>query len=204
MEQETHPEDFPRKRWFRGATLIVIAVVVGSIVCCGGYFLAGLRPKPEPADCFMLPVEPYEVAQAFGVREPSGQVHLGEDIPQPAGARVVSAAGGYVAFAGEVEGHGGMVVLEHRLADGTALLSIYGNLDPDSIEVPRGQLIRRGRTVAKIAAQSTEPGIESPHLHLGFRQGTFGRTWDVYGWGPEEKVGEYLAPSTFLKEHACP
>ena len=187
----------PKGRWF------VVGIVLASTLCCGIYFLAGLRPRPEVVDCFMLPVEPMAVTVPFGEADATGLVHLGEDIPYPRGARVVSTARGYVAFAGAVEDHGGLVVLEHRLEDGGAMLSIYGNLDPEGIDVEKGELIERGRSLGTMASEPREQGLTSPHLHLGFRMGSFERRWNIYGWGPPEMLDQYLAPSAFLQEHGC-
>ncbi|NLE77516.1 MAG: M23 family metallopeptidase [Chloroflexi bacterium] len=175
------------------------------LLCCGAYFAAGLRRRTPTADCFIPPVETYAVTQSFLTRDPaSADQHLGEDIPQAGGAPVVSAAEGYAAFAGEVAGYGALVVLEHRLADGQALLSIYGNLALGSLEVRQGQMVGRGERLGRVAEQPEEPGLQGPHLHLGVRQGAFERRWNIYGWGPETIAGAYLRPSEVLQRYACP
>jgi murein DD-endopeptidase MepM/ murein hydrolase activator NlpD len=64
---------------------------------------------------------------------------------------------------------GNVVAVEHRLADGLYVTSIYGHLDDDR-QVKVGDVVKAGQMLGKIGNTRMNGGYK-PHLHLGLREG---------------------------------
>jgi len=100
----------------------------------------------------------------FGVRENpftgSEGMHEGVDIAGRFGSPVVATADGYVAFAGENQGYGKMVVLQH----GFGISTIYGHLS--DILVREGMQVRRGEMIGRMGSTGRSTG---PHVHYEVR-----------------------------------
>ncbi|MGC6489197.1 MAG: aminotransferase class III-fold pyridoxal phosphate-dependent enzyme [Planctomycetota bacterium] len=109
---------------------------------------------------------------AFGDDAPTGPrrtVHLGVDVFAPAGADVATPLDAVVHDVDVCEGHldyGGLVVLRHRTPAGDAFGTLYGHLDPASLEalVP-GQRLEAGDVFATLGEPAVNGGWP-PHLHL--------------------------------------
>jgi murein DD-endopeptidase MepM/ murein hydrolase activator NlpD len=88
------------------------------------------------------------------------EFHSGLDIPNPTGTPVYAPGNGTVAAAGEMNGNGRMVVLDH----GQGITTQYLHLS--KINVNRGEQVRKGQQIAEVGStgQST-----SPHLHYEVR-----------------------------------
>jgi murein DD-endopeptidase MepM/ murein hydrolase activator NlpD len=66
---------------------------------------------------------------------------------------------------------GNVVMIEHRLATGGYITSIYGHLDSNR-RVSIGDIVQAGQCIGKIGRKS--PAINggyNPHLHFGIREG---------------------------------
>ncbi|HEX5827745.1 MAG TPA: LysM peptidoglycan-binding domain-containing protein [Candidatus Limnocylindrales bacterium] len=93
--------------------------------------------------------------------------HYGLDIAADYGARVVSAAGGKVIFAGWKSNGGGYQVW---LSHGSGLYTTYNHMS--AVTVSTGQNVGRGTQVGRIGASGYATG---PHLHFEVWSG---RVWD--------------------------
>lgn len=90
-------------------------------------------------------------------REP----HDGIDLAAPAGSPVKTAAPGVTLYAGEQQGYGLIVIIEHQ--DG--LITLYAhNRD---VRVKTGQKVREGQVVATVGDSGKTSG---PHLHFEVRR----------------------------------
>lgn len=119
---------------------------------------------------FLAPVfEAFRISSPFGPRAPIKTVfgttkdhHDGADIVTLDGSvmgdPVRGTAGGRVEFAGQIDGYGKKVVIQH--ADG--FKSVYGHLS--EILVSAGQTIAQGDIIGKIGSTGKSTG---PHLHFG-------------------------------------
>ncbi len=94
---------------------------------------------------------------------PRGEArHDGLDVAAPEGTMVGAAADGQVLFAGEQQGYGKLVIVEHA----GGLVTVYAhNLDN---LVKEGQRLKRGNPVARVGVASKTSG---PHLHFEVREG---------------------------------
>lgn len=96
-------------------------------------------------------------------------VHLGIDLFAPSGTAVQAPLDGEVVLAADCAerlDYGGLVVLRHELPDGTAFGTLYGHLDPSTLERLRpGARVERGEIFAALGDRP-ENGDWPPHLHF--------------------------------------
>jgi murein DD-endopeptidase MepM/ murein hydrolase activator NlpD len=89
------------------------------------------------------------------------RMHTGVDFGAGYGAPIHAAAPGVVILAGYIRGYGNCVVIDH----GGGLATLYGHAS--SIEVSRGETVRRGQLIARVGATGLATG---PHLHFEVRR----------------------------------
>lgn len=94
----------------------------------------------------------------------SGRVifHSGLDLTAAVGTPVLSVGEGKVAFAGEREGYGKLVVVNH----GSGKQTRYAHLD--SVGVKLGQPVRLGDVLGTVGTTG-QPDTDQPHLHFEIR-----------------------------------
>lgn len=96
-------------------------------------------------------------------------VHLGVDLFAPSGTPVYAPLPGMVVaverFTAPLD-FGGMVVLEHQTPDGDHFYTLYGHLDPNSLDhLHIGEAIAAGQPFATLGDAASNGGWQ-PHLHL--------------------------------------
>jgi len=64
---------------------------------------------------------------------------------------------------------GGVVAIEHRLAEGRYVTTVYGHLDTKLLVSP-GDIVKAGQPIGTIGATRVNGGYK-PHLHFGVRTG---------------------------------
>ncbi|QQL44902.1 M23 family metallopeptidase [Sulfuriroseicoccus oceanibius] len=135
-----------------------------------------------------------------------GGRHAGDDLNgigqenSDLGDPVYAAANGGVLFAAEVGGGwGGVVVLQHRMADGTWVQTVYAHLE--SIFVLEGSTVARGENIGSVG---NADGAYLAHLHFEVRRGV--RPYLGAGYLPMESGSSHgrVDPTVFLKEHGPP
>jgi murein DD-endopeptidase MepM/ murein hydrolase activator NlpD len=87
--------------------------------------------------------------------------HGGIDIAAEEGKLVRASRWGKVVFAGEMEGYGNLVVIEHELGYHT----LYGHLE--EILVEQGENVDTGHAIGKVGSSGRSTG---PHLHFEIRR----------------------------------
>lgn len=161
--------------------------------------------------------------------------HAGEDWyrsddSSTAGAEVTAVADGQVAFADPTMNYPGLVVIiEHTLASGQKVYSVYAHLEDSSLEVEAGQIVSRGQRLGEVMYQDYtgrylefHPTGDDSHLHYELRNFYNGR--DIYpayphcnglipGRGytypetpddfPTSEAG-YTDPASFIQERLAP
>ncbi len=123
-----------------------------------------LSPAPQWHGPFQLPLDGATVSAGFGLRriingEPRSP-HTGVDLSAAAGAPVLAANAGTVAWVGQQFFAGTMVILDH----GMGLYTMYFHLQ--DILVQPGQHVERGDLIARVGSTGRATG---PHLHWGAR-----------------------------------
>ncbi|HVJ35458.1 MAG TPA: LysM peptidoglycan-binding domain-containing M23 family metallopeptidase [Terriglobia bacterium] len=127
--------------------------------------VAAATPAPAAATGsgqFGWPVQG-KVVSKFGATA-DGLRNDGINISAPAGAPVVAAADGVVAYAGnELRGFGNMILIRH--ADGWVTAYAHN----ESLTVKKGDTVKRGQTIARVGQTGN---VTSPQLHFEIRKGT--------------------------------
>lgn len=88
--------------------------------------------------------------------------HSGVDLLAPAETPVLAAGDGTVAFAGEKENYGNLVVINHREGKQTR----YAHLA--SVTVITGQKVKQGEQIGTVGSTG-QPDIRESHLHFEIR-----------------------------------
>ena len=121
-----------------------------------------LQPPPRGASRFMWPVRG-RVISDFGPGE-GGRHNDGINIAAPRGAPIIAADNGVVAYVGaELPGFGNLLLIRHAGGWTTA----YAHAD--RLLVSRGDIVRRGQTVATIGKTGD---VDRPQLHFEIRRGS--------------------------------
>ncbi len=156
--------------------------------------------EPLPAEGFRAPVRDYfdPLRKSFGLYVDAdahadspfaGTHHAGDDVAWNRAFETVAAIADGVVRTAEPAAStwGGLVVVEHRLPDGSPLCSVYGHLG-SWLAVRTGDSVVCGQKLGAIGRSFThENGGYGAHLHFGIRRG---------GFGPEVMRG-YLPPDRF-------
>lgn len=149
---------------------------------------------------FIFPVDNYVVTQNFGefnfgFHIPEGGRHAAEDVRAFAGTRVFAVANGTVKYSRKWDGWGHVLVIEHLVPDGRIVQSIYGHLNPDTLEVGVGIDVNIHDPIGEVGSWSFPN-----HLHFGIREGGFGPADALY---PDWLTG-YLKVSIFPENYCDP
>jgi murein DD-endopeptidase MepM/ murein hydrolase activator NlpD len=133
------------------------------------------RPETAPADSTSVePARPAgELAFRWPVRgriisgfgpKPNGVANEGVNLAVPEGTPVKAAESGVVVYAGnELKGYGNLVLVRHA----NGYVTAYANAS--SLEVKRGDQVRRGQVVAKSGSTGN---VTAPQLHFEVRKGS--------------------------------
>jgi murein DD-endopeptidase MepM/ murein hydrolase activator NlpD len=161
------------------------------------------RPSPETAWTFALPRPDFVAGSYQGRTFLSPSNHLGEDSEHPHREPVFAIADGRVKEACRATGYGRVVVVEHRLPDGSAVSSIYGHLcgHPGFPLAADGSRVKRGEVVGYIGHRS-ENGDGLEHLHLGIRKGRYDGNFCGYARWPSCTPKHYHPPTEFIRARA--
>ncbi len=128
--------------------------------------VAAIPPEPAPAQRdggrFLWPVNG-KIISGFGPKK-GGLNNDGINIAAPAGARVMAADDGVVAYAGnELRGFGNLLLIRHA---GGWVTAYAHNA---KLLVKRGEKVRRGQPIAEIGSTGN---VSAPQLHFEIRKGT--------------------------------
>jgi len=86
---------------------------------------------------------------------------------------------------------GGVVIVQHVLSDWSRVLSFYGHLDPDSVDLRMGDCVQRGDMVGKIG--------DRQHLHFEIRVHMPKQPGPGY-WSVDPSLAGWKPPSKFILE----
>lgn len=163
--------------------------------------------KAPLADVFTSPLGSEEGAFTYTAQDCGdgnsrrGGPHWGADLNGIGGENtdegdpVYAAGRGRVVYCGEPNpSWGNVVVLLHRLPNGSLIQSLYAHLDSFNVRV--GQVVPRGQVIGKVG---TAHGLYAAHLHFEMIA-TAQNEAGLPGYG--KSMGARLKPSDILKEYA--
>jgi uncharacterized repeat protein (TIGR01451 family) len=165
----------------------------------------------QTASEFQVPIRRYfPVKLEFGDSNPNygDKLHVGEDISAPAGTVVVAAGTGKVVFARQYKScpnWGYVLLIEHTLADGSKVFSIYGHLEKKSVTVAENQIVERGTVLGQVGRYP----CWGDHLHFGIHIGGIAQTGQYPSWltgylPVSAFPNGYVRPSDFIQAHGIP
>jgi murein DD-endopeptidase MepM/ murein hydrolase activator NlpD len=129
----------------------------------GGYF--DFEGKSLERAFLASPMEVTRITSGFSMRmHPilhSWRAHMGVDYGAPTGAPVRTVADGFVDFAGQMNGYGNVIKVDHGKGD----ITLYAHLS--RIDVRQGGSVERGQRIGAVGSTGWSTG---PHLHFEFRE----------------------------------
>jgi hypothetical protein len=158
--------------------------------------LLGAKANGQPP-VFQFPVSNYlaSITQEFGEANPdyNNKLHTGQDIVAGSpGMAVFATADGVVMLARRWKAcpnWGYILVIDHTLADGSHVSSVYGHLDATTVVVSEGQTVVGGSMLGRTGTYH----CWREHLHFAIHVGVYGAPIGVYpGW-----LNGYLAATAF-------
>jgi methionine-rich copper-binding protein CopC len=143
-----------------------------------------------------------EASQFLYDQSPDFEYHLGEDWANgKAGGDVLAAANGKVTYAGWIDGFGNAIVIQHPLADGRVVTTVYGHLS--SIAVHSGT-VTIGQKIGAVGHTGLGTG---DHLHFAVYLGQIPLA-DIHGISstsdPDVYNSGWVDPTYFLKNFKPP
>ena len=117
------------------------------------------------------------VTSCYGQRW--GRLHAGVDIAGPHGSPILAAGGGVVVRAGDAQGYGLAVLIDH----GNGYLTHYGHMSVITTTV--GQHVTAGDQIGNEGSTGHSTG---PHLHFEVHQGSYKNPIEPTAWMREHGV----------------
>jgi hypothetical protein len=134
------------------------------------------------------------------------KLHLADDVCKDAGTDIFAISNGvikYAQFYKSCPNWGHLIVIEHTLANGNKVCSIYGHCIPTKAP---GSIVKKGQHIGSIAHYE----CWSDHIHFGIYNGSYSDIpcYDdscfTQGYRCEEDgVSNYIDPIKFVEDHQC-
>lgn len=129
--------------------------------------------------------------------------HVGDDLEVfpdelDAAVPVYAVADGTVRQVGNVNGYGGLIVIEHRLND-QVVTAYYGHVALGGVNLSADSQVKAGQRLAYLGANcSSQTSNERKHLHFAIRRGN---SVNVRGYVPNENdLANWYNPRDLLKQ----
>ncbi len=152
---------------------------------------------------------PWAPARDFAAPAPTetepDRLHLGQDISRTDEAAVYAAADGVVKFNAPMEPYGRVLVLEHQLAGGARVCSVYGHLRQAGSAPAETQVVK-GALIGYLESTADDSEESGTHLHFGIRMGAFSTALEVDGqwryreYGPPDVAASWYDPLAFISQ----
>ncbi len=135
------------------------------------------KDRPVPVVQWVDPMPGATTTSCFGPRW--GRLHAGVDLAAPHGTPIVAAGAGTVVTAGEAQGYGIAVLIDH----GNGYLTHYGHMS--ALTVAAGQEVAAGEQIGNEGSTGHSTG---PHLHFEVHEGTYQNPIEPTAWMHEHGV----------------
>ncbi|MFL6196844.1 MAG: peptidoglycan DD-metalloendopeptidase family protein [Thermoanaerobaculia bacterium] len=160
----------------------------------------GAAQEAETAWSFDLPRPDFVAGSYQGRKFLTPSNHLGDDSAHNHQDSVHAIADGVVQEAIPANGFGRVVIVEHKLPDGSYVSSIYGHLCSHRgyPTVREGARVKKGDIVGYVGDRN-ENGDGLEHIHLGLRKGRYDGYFCGYARAPYCTPDFYYAPTEFIR-----
>lgn len=134
----------------------------------------------------------------------SGRKHLGEDYIVSPETPVFAVANGLVKHNQPHTDYLNVIIIEHRLSDGTLLTSVSAHMKPGG--VAEGTEVQKGQYIGTLDTAAAFAGLDyPPHLHFGLRKGAYSPAFVYYGYETgSETISNWYEPTMFITDHSNP
>lgn len=175
-------------------------ITISLLATIFAFCLPGQALAYDEALNFIFPLTNWlgNVTYPFGART-SEKYHLGDDVVRPTGTGVVAAANGYLRHFGLHTRFGYVAIVEHFLASGKRVCSLYGHLK-STAPVKENSFVKKGQTVGYLADRN-ENGGWVPHIHFGIKKGAYvdvDKKWVYWGYGDAKELKTWHNPTKFI------
>ncbi|WP_306210002.1 M23 family metallopeptidase [Actinoplanes sp. RD1] len=160
---------------FAPSTGIAAVVPIGGIEL--GDDFVPQRRKERPLPEWVNPMPAGSVTSCFGERW--GRLHAGVDLAAASGTPIVSVGAGVVVSAGEENGYGNAVLVDH----GNGYLTHYAHMSVITATV--GQHVAAGD---KLGEEGSTGHSTGPHLHFEVHQGAYKNPIEPTAWMHEHGI----------------
>ncbi|MCZ9635040.1 peptidoglycan DD-metalloendopeptidase family protein [Rhodococcus sp. BH5] len=132
------------------------------------------------AGSWIKPTDPAQTQLSSPFGERWGAEHKGIDLAGPEGTPIYAFTDGRVADAGEADGFGHWIVLDHVI-EGRTMSTVYGHMWADGVLVSAGDQVSAGQRIASIGNDGQSTGA---HLHFEVWDGgrSSGSAVDPQSW----------------------
>ena len=165
-----------------------------------------LAEDDRVATSFRYPVEDdYTITRFFGSETESG-IYLGESISCPRDTEVHASSTGTVRFAGQADGYGPTVIIEHYTGS-EYVCTLYAYLSGErGLPVSAGWEVAAGDVIGYTSfdMQLQTEGQWPYMLHFGIRKGSYQDNWGYEEYDPPAIRAEWYDPSNFINRHGYP
>ena len=106
-----------------------------------------------------------EILRTFGPQR-NGRLttrHTGVEIAYPPGSNIHAPANGVVRYAGDQDGYGVIVIMEH----GGGFVTVLGPFEPASLRIGTGSMVRSGKVLGRTGLPAEG---HRPYLHVELRR----------------------------------
>lgn len=196
----------------RGLTILIVTAI--SLLLITGTACAAVAASTVPiSDGFDYPVgwpdgDGYNHVAGWDFLENEGPenndiIHPGEDWNGNGGGDtdlgdpVYAVSNGLVTNASHYNSWGNIILIEHRLQDGTTVWSQYAHLQ--DLNVSSGDTVQRGQQIGTIGKGDNDQ--YAAHLHFEIRKSDLGPNAWVTGQNETQILVNYFDPSDFIDSH---
>lgn len=165
----------------------------------------GIGLAYNTADSFQLPLDgSWDITQKFGNERSLGRFHVGEDVQRDSEVAVYAIGNGIVKHNSQRTDYGYVLVIEHKLPNGSYVSSVYGHMRAQGRATIEKEA-SKGELIGYLSSDPAENGgYDFTHIHFGIRSGNYSAEtdtdgkWRYRGYAPADIKALWRNPLAFI------